>query len=90
MLTLTQDAGAHLARLQQAIAAPEDQAARFVFGEEGLALAFERRQPDDITLHYAGIPVLALDPTLCHSLGDQVLDVVTSRHGPVLVVMSRN
>jgi hypothetical protein len=90
MLTLTEDAGAHLARLQQAVAPPEDQAARFVFEEEGLVLAFERRQPDDVTLHHGGRPVLALDPELGESLRDQVLDVVASRHGPVLVVMSRN
>ncbi|HEX7009559.1 MAG TPA: hypothetical protein VF184_06225 [Phycisphaeraceae bacterium] len=86
MLTLTETARAHLARLLNEAGAPEDAAARFVAGPQGLTLYLDNLRPGDETFEYEGRTVLVLDEQVADILSERTLDVEETEEGPTLTL----
>lgn len=84
MLTVTDPASAHLAKLLDDAEAPDGAAARFVNGEEGLALQLDQPRDDDQTHDHQGRTVLLLDPEIADLLQDKTLDVRETDEGTAL------
>jgi len=90
MLTVTEDARAHLVKLLEEAEAPEGSAARFVAGEEGLALQVDNPREDDQTHEHNGRPVLLMDPQIADLLQDKTLDVRETEEGTALELHDEN
>jgi Fe-S cluster assembly iron-binding protein IscA len=90
MLTVTEPASAHLAKLLDDAEAPDGAAARFVSGEEGLALQLDQPKDDDQTVDHQGRTVLLLDPEIADLLQDKTLDVRETEEGTALELHDEN
>jgi len=84
MLTVTDPASAHLAKLLEDAEAPDNAAARFVAGEEGLALQVDEPKEDDQAHQHQGKTVLLIDPEMAELLQDKTLDVRETEEGTAL------
>ena len=84
MLTVTDPACQHLAKLLEDAEAPENAAARFVAGEEGLALQVDEPKQDDQEHQHQGKTVLLIDPEMAELLQDKTLDVRETEEGTAL------
>jgi Fe-S cluster assembly iron-binding protein IscA len=87
MLTVTETAGAYLAKLLAQAAKPEDMLVRLERGTTGnLTLRFDYALPDDTTVEHKDRAVLAVGPQIAPSLADNTLDVRDEEDGPQLIV----
>jgi Fe-S cluster assembly iron-binding protein IscA len=90
MLNVTEPASAHLAKLLDDAEAPEGAAARFVQGEQGLALQVDEPKQDDQTHDHQGRTVLLVDPQVAELLQDKTLDVRETEEGTALELHDEN
>jgi len=90
MLTVTDPAGEHLAKLLDDAEAPEGTAARFVAGEDGLALQVDEPKEDDQNHDHQGRTVLLIDPQVAELLQDKTLDVRETEEGTALELHDEN
>jgi Fe-S cluster assembly iron-binding protein IscA len=90
MLTVTDPAGAHLAKLLDDAEAPEGAAARFVAGEDGLALQVDEPRDDDQSHDHQGRTVLLVGPDVAELLQDKTLDVRETEEGTALELHDDN
>ena len=94
ILTMTNEAGAHLARqlelaVQEASQTPEGatfRLARRQGGQGGLELQLDKAQPDDTTLDHEGRTVLVTDPEVAQSLEEKTISVKQTDQGLSLVL----
>jgi Fe-S cluster assembly iron-binding protein IscA len=84
MLNVTEPASQHLAKLLDDAEAPEGAAARFVHGENGLALQVDEPKDDDQTHEHQGRTVLLIDPQVADLLQNKTLDVRETEEGTAL------
>ncbi len=86
MLTMTQSAGARLARKLAKKRAEENVALRFVRDATrgGWLLRLDRIQPTDVKLSHDGRTVVLLDEQVSNSLRNKRLDVKETDEGPRL------
>jgi Fe-S cluster assembly iron-binding protein IscA len=86
MLTVTEAAGAHMARVLAEAEGPDDAALRIVPVDEGLALRVDSEHPGDATFAHEGKTVLVLDERMAESLAERTLDVQDAGEGPRLTL----
>ncbi len=86
MLTVTDSAGDHLAKLLDGPDIPQEAVVRFVLQEEGLALQLGSEQPGDTTFSHGERIVLAMDAPIAEALADKTLDVYSTPEGPQLTI----
>ena len=84
MLTVTEAACAHLAKMLAAADAPDKVAVRFVVEGTGLALTLDKAGPNDATFGHEGRTVLLLDEDVSQLLVDNTLDIEQTDAGPKL------
>jgi len=87
MLTVTEDARIHLAKVLDNADVPADVAVRFVAEDDTIKPQLDRTRSGDVMFEYAGKTVLALDEQMLHTLGDHILDVQDDSHGPQLILL---
>ena len=75
MLTVTEAASAHLARMLNEQNAPEEIAVRFVPEEEGIALRHDSERPGDTTFQRQDRTILVLDAAVSELLAEDTLYV---------------
>jgi Fe-S cluster assembly iron-binding protein IscA len=86
MLTVTDNAGAHLTQLLDEFNAPEDMAIRFVLDGKQLAPKLDSVHADDATFNHNGRTVLILDENISQALTNHTLDVQATDDGPRLML----
>lgn len=86
MLTVTEPAADHLAKLLDEAEAPEGTAARFVASQEGLSLQVDSPRPEDQTIEHQGKTLLVLDAQVAELLGDKTLALEETEEGPALTI----
>jgi len=87
MLTVTETASSHLAKLLVQAATPEDIVVRLERGATGdLTLRFDYVLPDDTTFAHKDRAVLVLGPQIAPMLTGNTLDVRDDEEGPQLIV----
>ena len=88
MFTVTEAAGAHLAKLLAEAETPEDEnvVMRMSQGRDGFGLALGQADPEDTTFPHEGVTVLAIDEELSQALADDTLDVETTEDGTALLI----
>lgn len=84
MLTVTDDAKAHIADLLDQNDAPEGTAVRLVPAQQGLALAPDSPTEDDTTFDHNGRTVLVIKPTIAEQLDGRTIDVAATDQGKEL------
>jgi hypothetical protein len=82
MLTLTEAAGAHLAKMLVEAEAAYDVAVRIVRVPSGWTLRKDSAVPGDATLDHEGRTVLMLDEQVSAMLSDKTVDVENGEDGP--------
>lgn len=75
MLTVTDDARAHFAKLLDGANVPDESVVRIVAQEQGLALAPDVARDGDETFDHDGKTVLVIQPELATHLEGMTLDV---------------
>jgi hypothetical protein len=86
MFTVTQEAGAHLARLLDEVSPQRDLAVRFVAVQHGLSMRLDNVRPGDRTFDTQGRTVLLIDEKVGRTLDDHCLELEPSPHGPQLLI----
>lgn len=86
MLTVTEAASAHMARMLTEAQAPDDAALRIVPADGGLAVRVDSEHEGDATFAHEGKTVLLLDTKMSDSLAERTLDVQDSGEGPRLTL----
>jgi len=86
MLTLTDAASEHLAKLLDESDVPDEAAVRLVVREEGVALAADQPKPEDTTFEHNGKTILVLDEQVAEALNDRTLDVEDTEQGRALAI----
>ena len=86
MLTITDGASAFLSRILEEAKAPDEAAARFVVGPEGLSLQLDESREGDQTFEHDGSTVLLLDSAVADLLADKTLDVTIEEENVALVL----
>lgn len=84
MLTVTDNAAAHLAQLLAE--APEQNVVRFSPGENGLTMHLGQPQPGDTTFEHDEKTVLAFDAAVNEMLADKTLDLHATQQGQQLAL----
>lgn len=84
MLTVSEDAKAHLATIINENDVPEDYAIRLVAGAQGIGLSPDQPKEVDDTYEHDGRTVLVVEPALNKQLDGRTLSVETSEAGPRL------
>ena len=86
MLTVSESAGARLARKLVNKQAAEDVANRFVRDtkRKGWTIRLDHLRPNDATFAHDGRTVLLLDEQASHSLRNKMLDIKETDEGPRL------
>jgi len=88
MLTVTEDACVHLAKVLDNPDVPADVVIRFVAEDDTIKPQLDRTRSGDVMFEYAGKTVLALDEQMVDTLGDRILDVEDDdSHGPRLILL---
>ena len=86
MLTVTDDAKAHLATLIDDNNIPEDKAIRLIAGAQGIGLAPDTPAEVDETVDHAGRTVLCIEPRLCEQLDGRTLSIQNTEQGAQLSI----
>jgi Fe-S cluster assembly iron-binding protein IscA len=86
MLTVTDNARAHLTQLIEESNAPEDMAIRFVLDDKQIAPKLDSVHTDDATFDHNGRTVLILDENISQALTSHTLDVQDTDAGPRLML----
>ena len=86
MLTLTESASAHLNDLLAKSDAPDDAAARFVPGEQGLRLVLDQPRDGDQTFDHEDKTVLVMEPQVAQFLEQATLDTEKTEQGEQLTL----
>lgn len=81
MLTVSEDAKAHLASIMTENSVPDEQAIRLVAGAQGLGLAPDTPADADDTYEHDGKTVLCVEPTLNKQLEGRTLTIEQSEQG---------
>jgi Fe-S cluster assembly iron-binding protein IscA len=87
MLSITDEAYAHLARLLDDVRATDGMAVRFSLEEDDLWMQPGGPMPGDTTFAHAGRTLLVLSEQVATALSGKTLDVVTDEDGPALAVI---
>lgn len=88
MVTVTDAAGAHLARLLEQAQVPDDTAVRLLLDASHVVPQIDQARPGDTVFSYAGKTILLLDELTVRSMQDKTLDVQNSDDGPKIVLQS--
>ena len=86
MLTLTTEAGAHLAEMLTQAGAPDEAAVRLLVSDEGVALAADSPKPDDTTFEHDGRTVLVMEQSVADALSERTIDVRDTPEGKSLAI----
>ncbi len=89
MLSLSDTAGEHLARVLAEANAPEDAVIRLVVEDGNLGLEIDTVKPGDTTFAHAERSVLAIDAQISESLADKRLDLHVEDDQPELVFVEQ-
>ena len=83
MFTLTEAAGAHLAKILAEQETPENEnvVMRVLEEEDCFTLTLDQTSPNDMTIAHEGVTVLAIDEQLFQALADYTLDIETTQNG---------
>ena len=84
MLTVTDNAAAHLAQLLAD--APDENVVRLSPAENGLAMHLGQAEPGDTTFEHGEKTVLAFNASVNELLIDKTLDLHTTQQGPQLAL----
>ena len=86
MLTRTEAAGAHLAKMLIEAEAADDVATRIARVAGGWTLQMDSTLPSDIAFELGGRIVLIVDERVSEMLSDKTVDLEDSEEGPKLAV----
>ncbi len=86
MLTVTEDAKAHLATLIDDNNIPGDKAIRLIAGAQGIGLAPDTPADADETFDHDGRTVLCVEPRLCEKLDGRTLSIQNTEQGAQLSI----
>jgi Fe-S cluster assembly iron-binding protein IscA len=81
MLTVTDEAKAHLATILDENDIPTEQTVRLMTGPNGLGLAPDMPKDEDTTFDHAGRTVLAIEPAIADQLDGRTMDVEQTAEG---------
>jgi Fe-S cluster assembly iron-binding protein IscA len=81
MLTVTDDARAHLATILDQNDIPQEQAVRLLVGPNGLGLAPDMPKDEDAAFDHAGRTVLVIEPSIADQLDGRTMDVEQTDQG---------
>jgi Fe-S cluster assembly iron-binding protein IscA len=84
MLTVSEDAKAHLATIMNENNVPDEYAIRLVAGPQGIGLSPDQPKETDETFEHDGKTVLVVEPALNEQLAGRTLSVEESAEGPRL------
>ena len=86
MFTVTEAAGAHLAKMLAKEETPENEnvVIRISQSKDAFGLTFGQADPEDTTFAHEGVTVLAIDEELSQALASKTLDVETTENGTAL------
>ncbi len=87
MLTVTEDARAHMAQMLAEAEVEDDTALRFVRTERGFAPELDNAGPGDTTFDHEGRTVLVLDEQVSELLTDRTLGLRDTDEGPRLAFL---
>ena len=87
MLTVTEDARVHLAKVLDNADVPADAAVRFVAEDDKIKPKLDRIRSGDVMFEFAGKTVLALDEQMSLTLDDHILDVDDDSNGARLILL---
>jgi Fe-S cluster assembly iron-binding protein IscA len=87
MLTVTEDARVHLAKVLDNANASADAAVRFVAEGGAIKPKLDRIRSGDVMFEFAGKTVLALDEQMSLTLDNHVLDVDDDSNGARLILL---
>jgi hypothetical protein len=87
MLTVTEDARVHLAKVLDNADVPADAAVRFVVEDDKIKPKLDRIRSGDVMFEFAGKTVLALDEQMSLTLDDHILDVEDDSNGARLILL---
>jgi hypothetical protein len=87
MLTVTEDARVHLAKVLDNANASADAAVRFVAEGGDIKPKLDRIRSGDVMFEFAGKTVLALDEQMSLTLDNHVLDVDDDSNGARLILL---
>ncbi len=88
MFTVTEAAGAYLAKLLAEAETPENEnvVIRISQGKDGFGLTFSQASPEDTTFPHEGVTVLAIDEELSQELADRTLETETTENDTALLI----
>ncbi len=86
MFTVTEGAGAHLAKMLAEEETPENEnvVIRMFKSKDGVDLTLGQVESEDTTFAHEGVTVLAIDEELSQSLANTTIDVETTEDGTTL------
>jgi Fe-S cluster assembly iron-binding protein IscA len=79
MLTVTEQAAAHLDQILSSKNSAQGLAIRFLFEKGKVKLVLDEKRPDDITFEHDHRTVLVMDPQVSRLLQQKTLDVQEKR-----------
>ena len=86
MLTVTKEAGAHLAQLLAKTESPANPVIRIIFDRTKFRMKRDSQRPGDATFSYKGNAVLVLDQNISLLLDTRTLDALRINQGVKLAL----
>ncbi len=86
MLTVTKEAGAHLAQMLAKTASPANPVIRIIFDRAKFKMKRDEQRPGDATFSYRGNAVLVLDQNTSLLLDTRTLDALRINRGVKLAL----
>jgi hypothetical protein len=86
MVTVTDAAGAHMAKLLTQINAPEEMVIQLVLEEDDMMPQIDQARVGDTAFSYEGRTVLVLDGLAIQAIADHTLDVEEAEDGLKIVL----
>jgi Fe-S cluster assembly iron-binding protein IscA len=86
MVTVTDAAGAHMAKLLTQVGAQDDLVIRLVLDEHDLVPTMDQARAGDTAFSYKGRTVLVLDSLVVQAMADQTLDVQNTEDGLKIIL----
>ena len=87
MLTVTEAASIHLAKVLDNANASADAAVRFVAEDDTIKPTLDSIRSGDVRFEFAGKTILALDEQMSLTLSDTILDVDDDSDGTQLILL---
>jgi hypothetical protein len=87
MLTVTEAASIHLAKVLDNANASADAAVRFVAADDTIKPTLDHIRSGDVRFEFAGKTILALDEQMSLTLSDTILDVDDDSDGTQLILL---